>query len=109
MPVIMVTPVEAKLHLRVDHDDEDDLIAALIAAAYSTIEGYIFRKIYETEIARGEDVNGILVDEAINAAVLLVVAHLYANREAVTNYAARDLPMGVEWLITRYRDYSQGC
>ena len=79
-----VTLAEAKLHLRVDGTDEDALIAALIAAAYANVEGRIFRKVYDTdETIPAEDTTGIHVNEAINAAVLLIVGHLYAYREDV--------------------------
>ena len=76
--------VAAKLHLRVTEPDEDTLIAALIAAAYANVEGRIFRKVYDTdETIPAEDTTGIHANEAINAAVLLIVGHLYANREDV--------------------------
>lgn len=47
MPVIVVEPPadpvvslkEAKAHLRVDHDDDDDYIEGLVAAATATIDG----------------------------------------------------------------------
>jgi uncharacterized phiE125 gp8 family phage protein len=47
MPVIVVTPPEdpavsleeAKAHLRVDHDDDDDYIESLVAVATATIDG----------------------------------------------------------------------
>ncbi len=40
----------AKLHLRVDHDDEDDLIAGLIAAATRLSESHTNRKWIEQEL-----------------------------------------------------------
>ena len=36
---LVVSLEEAKVHLRVDHDDDDDYIEALIAAATATIDG----------------------------------------------------------------------
>ena len=35
----ILTLEEAKLHLRVDHDDDDDLIEALVAAVTARLDG----------------------------------------------------------------------
>lgn len=100
----------AKLHLRVDGDAENPLITALIAAAYLGVEGRIFRKVYDTaETIPDEDKTGIKVNEAINAAVLLIVGALYANREdVVTGVSCVALPMGSEFLITPYVNFAGG-
>lgn len=101
----------AKLHLRVDGSDEDTLIAAWIAAAYSNVEGRIFRKVYDTGATiPAEDTTGIHVNEAINAAVLLIVGHLYANREdVITGATSAAMPMGSEFLITPYINFAGGA
>ena len=98
----------AKLHLRVTEPDEDTLIAALIAAAYANVEGRIFRKVYDTaETIPAEDTTGIYVNEAINAAVLLIVGSLYAQREdVVVGVSVAQLPNGAEWLLAPYRVYA---
>lgn len=100
----------AKLHLRVDSSDEDTLISAWIAAAYSNVEGRIFRKVYDTaETIPEEDATGIKVTEAINAAVLLIVGHLYANREDVVIQGQPvALPQGSEYLLAPYVNYAGG-
>ena len=101
----------AKLHLRVTEPEEDTLITALIAAAYLSVEGRIFRKVYDAgETIPEEDTTGIHVNEAINAAVLLIVGHLYANREdVVAGATATQLPMGSEFLITPYINFAGGA
>lgn len=101
---------DAKLHLRVDGSDEETLIAAWIAAAYSNVEGRIFRKVYDTgDTIPEEDTTGIHVNEAINAAVLLIVGHLYANREdVITGATSTAIPMGSEFLITPYINFAGG-
>lgn len=43
------------------------------------------------------------VPASIRAAILLVVGHLYQNREAVTTGAAMQLPLGVQALVAPYR------
>lgn len=99
----------AKLHLRIDSSDEDTLIEAWIDAAYLAIEGTIFRKVYATEPEIPDaDRVAIAANEAINAAALLIVGHLYANREAIATAQAIELPMGAQWLLTPYINTAGG-
>lgn len=105
-----VTTAEAKVHLRVDHTEDDALITNLIAVAYQTIEGRIFRKVYaDPASVPTDDLTGIATNEAINAAALLIVGHLYANREDVIVGNASALPMGSDYLITPYVNYAGGA
>lgn len=96
-----------KLHLRTDGDEEDALINGWIAAAFLTIEGKIFRKLYETEVPEGDE-TGLVIDEAINTIALLLIGHLSANREAVAPGQMAEVPLGVEWLLTPYINTAGG-
>lgn len=99
----------AKLHLRVDGSAEDALITAWVEAAYLAVEGKVFRKVYDTEGDIPEaDKTGIATNEAINAAVLLILGHLYVNREAVTPGQVAVVPMGAEWLLVPYINTGEG-
>lgn len=99
----------AKLHLRVDDGtDEDALIGAWIAAAYLAIEGKIFRRVYSDAVPV-LDLTGILADEAINTAALLILGHLYAHREAVADGPKSEVPMGAEWLLVPYINFDGGA
>lgn len=49
------------------------------------------------------DVDGIELPNAIRAAILLMLGHLYANREASTEKAMSELPLGVETLLRPHR------
>ena len=69
-----------KLHLRVDSDDEDALIEAYIAAGISYIEQYCDRTLVEELDPDAE--NEMLLTGDVWAALLLLVGHWYANREA---------------------------
>lgn len=114
-----VTLQTAKMHLRVIADladvaphPEDTLITAWIGAAYLAVEGRIFRKVYEEGATiPAEDLTGIHTNEAINAAVLLILGHLYANREEVItgNVSAVQVPVGADWLLTPYVYYAGGA
>lgn len=70
----MITLDQAKVHLRVDHDSEDAYIQTQLDAAQDIVRDYL---------------NGIVVSQAnfriIDAAVLLVLGELYANREALAD------------------------
>lgn len=171
-----VTLAEAKLHCRVDHDDDDDLIEALIAAATGHLDGWsgILGRAIITQTWRQDygafadklrlplspaasitsityydgdnaqqtlatSVYGLFVDAAgpyvrlkpdqdwpgtytrpdavsvtyvagaaealpaVKAAILLLVGHWYANREAVSAEGMTDLPMGVSALLRPLR------
>lgn len=73
----MITLQDAKLHLRVDHDDEDDLIDWMLEAAIEGAEQYL-----NVEISTLADPE---LPAPIRAAVLLVVGDLYQNRERLTD------------------------
>lgn len=97
----------AKLHLRIDADEEDALIEGWIVAAYLAIEGEIFRKVYESSVPE-EDPTGVEVDEVINSAALFIIGHLNANREPVAPGQMAAIPLGVEWLLRPYKDTAGG-
>ena len=109
-----VAPVDlaaAKAHLRIDAEDtaEDGLIAGLVAAAKLAIEGKIFRRVYATSAPLDLDPEGMVVNAVINQAVLLIVGHLFANREAVAAGARVEVPMGVGWLLEPHVNYAGGA
>lgn len=174
-----ITLVEAKAQCRVDADDEDALIGALISAAVDLVDGEgtlgramitqtwaqwvpespgivrllmgPFQSLFSVEYF---DSDGVLqtavlgdfearragdfyevrpkegktwptaqnradaikityvagfgdaasdVPQGIRHALLLMVAHFYANREASTDLDLRDLPMAVDALLNRHR------
>ena len=98
----MIDLAKAKLHCHVDHDDEDTLIEAYIDAANEQIQAHLDRKVIATEAERLNE-NDLVDNKALDAARLLFVAHLYANREATTQ-ATIELPLGYWSLIQPYRD-----
>lgn len=76
-----------KSHLRVDSGtDEDTLLSAYLDAAEDAAIQYLNRNVYATEnevdaaIENGED-RPLLANAAFTAAVLYMVAEMYAKRE----------------------------
>ena len=89
----MLTLYEAQAHLRIDHNDEDELLQAYIDAAEQSVADYL----------------GIELPAAmpapVRAAILLRVADLYENREAVTDRSLYDNPTFAR-LLAPYRSLS---
>jgi len=93
-----------KLHLRVDDSAEDALIGLYVTAAEEFAMQFLGRMIYATELAQGLDTAGIVINPAIQAALLLIVGHLYANREDVlAGVSVAQLPNGSQYLMQPYR------
>lgn len=91
-------PIEViKKHLRVDHAGEDDLIELYAESALAWALWFCD--------------NPKLVEVAdfpasFKAALLLLIGHSYANREAiVTGTIATELPMAVDSLLWASRDW----
>ena len=93
----MPTLDQAKANLRVDHTDEDALIQSMIQAATYSVADYL-------DIAH-EDMELLAPPAPVEAAILLRVADLYENREAVTDRSLHDNPTFAR-LLAAYRRLS---
>ena len=59
------------------------------------------------KVAHRHAMDGMVVNEAIKAAVLLIVGSLYTQREDVVGgVSVAKLPNGAEWLLAPYRVYA---
>ena len=72
----MLTLTETKLHLRVDHSEEDALIEALMTTATAACADYLNMDAADLVVA---------VPAPVKSAALLMVAGLYENREDVSD------------------------
>lgn len=153
-PKSVLTLEQAKRHLRVDHEDDDEYIADLIAVAVGWLDGptgWLGRSlgmqtleanfpaciepearsypcppflgpVSETPSVDGQTIAvawqaGYLpavandpdapcaIPAPIRHAILLMIGHLYSNRDAVTASAAQPatLPLGVDALLAPFR------
>ncbi|PYB88885.1 head-tail connector protein [Pseudomonas sp. MB-090624] len=93
-----LVPLETvKKHLRVDDDSEDVLIDLYAESALSWALWYCDNP----KLVKAED-----FPASFKAALLLLVGHSYANREAiVTGTIAAELPLAVESLLWSSRDW----
>ena len=74
-----------------------------IAAAIQTAGNGLLR----AKVAHRQAMDGMVVNEAIKAAVLLIVGHLYVNREdVVAGVSVAQMPNGAEWLLQPYKVYA---
>ena len=102
-----LTLAQVKLNLKIDHDDEDSDIEALIDAAFIAFEDSTNRKLFAENIEIPKDVeNGIHVSTAIIQGAKLLIGHWYKNKETTGN--AQNLPMATEWLWKRHRFINMG-
>lgn len=77
--------------------------AAEQAAALQVAETTYMRAL----VAYRQAFDGIVVNDTIKAAVLLIVGHLYANREdVVVGASVASLPHGADYLLQPYKVYA---
>lgn len=98
----IITLETAKLHLKVDTTDDDTMIEIYLGAAERAAMDYCNRTIYGAE-GVGSDLDGVVINDAIKAAILLNLGHLYVNREGVDTVQKQELPMGIQSLLQPYR------
>ncbi len=108
-PSLVLTLDMAKKHLNVVSNRDDELIKLQLRAATIACEGYIERKLCATEeqvqALQAQGIRAVLLDDLLNAGILLMLGHLYANREeVVTGTIATRMPVGSEqcWAHKRY-------
>lgn len=102
--LIMITLEQVKKQCRIESDItyEDDLLNGYIASARDHVQMHLDRTIYPDAVP-SEDEYSLVDNASIDQAMLLLVAHWYANREAVSETAMSEVPMGVRHLLQPYR------
>lgn len=106
----LVTIEEARQHCRVDSDD-DQMLTLYGGAAEDAAQEFLNRRVYKDEddlaaavLAGTAGCDPIVVNDAIRAAVLLTLGHLYANREnVIVGSAVSEMKEGTRSLLWPYR------
>lgn len=106
----MLTKELVKTHCRIDTDfnGDDALLDLYTGAAARYVQTWTRRTLYETENSPGynDDPDSILLNDDVKAAMLLLIGHWYANREAVNiGNITTEVPFAVEALLQPYRIY----
>ena len=89
---MILTNEEVKAHLRIQHDEEDDLIDGFIAQAEAVAEDYCRVQFPEP------------APEPVRLAVLLMVSHYYENRDNPDRQVYMTMRTAFENLLYPYRD-----
>ncbi|HDY9248939.1 TPA: phage gp6-like head-tail connector protein [Klebsiella pneumoniae] len=89
-----ITLAEAKLHCRIDGNDEDVLIQAYIDAALEVCQKHIGKR-FE---------NGLAFTPAIKIGCLMFVSQLYEYRTTLSDVDVKEVPFAVSALWSVYRD-----
>ena len=97
----MINLNDAKLHLRVDGNEEDSIIQLYVDAALEKTSAILGRKIIATDATPSNETE-VVFNPALKAACLLYIGMLFAHREAVSNGLA-ELPLGYYDLLRPYR------
>lgn len=92
----MLTLAETKLHLRVDHNDEDALIAAMMETAQAACADFLNMEVDDLDTD---------APAPVKSAALLLVGTLYENRESQGDRPYNKNP-AFEMLLNPYRAYS---
>lgn len=104
-----VTLAEAKTHLRVAIDDDDDYISTLITAARQHVEDYQNRVYASYTIGEGDKavtVEAEIMPATVKVACLLLIGHFYDNRSAVSEKQMYEVPLTVKRLLDPHRIHS---
>ncbi|WP_437891132.1 head-tail connector protein [Phytobacter sp. V91] len=102
----MSTTIEIlRAQCRIDSDDstEDEMLLIYFGSAKRKAENFINRKLYETEVPES-DPDGLLIENDVLLALLLLSGHWYENREQVNvGNIVTSFPFGFESLLEPYR------
>ena len=99
---MIVTVDEVKTHLRIQHDEEDEYIAGLIAQAQTAAEDYC-RVAFEPADEQDQPVEYI-VPEPVRLAVILMASFYYENRDIPDMTTYKAMRMAFDSLLYPYRD-----
>ena len=89
---MILTIEEVKAHLRIQHDEEDELIEGFIAQAQAVAEDYCRVQFEDT------------APEPVRLAALLMVSHYYENRDNPDRQVYMTMRIAFENLLYPYRD-----
>lgn len=108
----VVTLEELKAQMRVDFEDEDDIIALYGSAAEDAVIEGTRRTLEELKRMGYAEKNdgsrdGELFPDRLKLAILILAAHNYRNREPVASVAQNPVPYSLEVYCKPYRKLTE--
>ena len=98
---MIISLAEAKTHLRIEHDEEDEYLTGLILQAQAAAEDYC-RISFEPYLnGDGEEADA---PEPVRLALLLFVGFYYENRDIPDMTTYKAMRMAFDSLLYPYRD-----
>ena len=98
---MIISLTEAKTHLRIEHDEEDEYLTGLILQAQAAAEDYC-RVSFEPYL--NEDGEEIDAPEPVRLALLLFVGFYYENRDIPDMTTYKAMRRAFDSLLYPYRD-----
>ena len=98
---MIISLAEAKTHLRIEHDEEDEYLTGLILQAQAAAEDYCRVSFEPYTNEAGEETDA---PEPVRLALLLFVGFYYENRDIPDMTTYKAMRMAFDSLLYPYRD-----
>ncbi|EMM2358375.1 head-tail connector protein [Citrobacter freundii] len=95
---------ELRYQCRIDSDDdtEDVMLELYLNASLKHAEKITNRHLYDNVVPDG-DHDGMVIDDDIKLALMLLVSHWYENREPISKDSVNKIPFGVDAILKQHR------
>ena len=106
----LVSLEEARFHLRAEPDYPAEQITLYLSAAEESAQDFLNRRVFADQVTLDAAVTDgsageapMVVNYSIKAAILLITAHLHANRENTSPVKLEAIPMGAHSFLWPHR------
>lgn len=95
---------ELRYQCRIDSDDdaEDVMLELYLNASLKHAEKIVNRHLYDDAVPE-DDPDGLVIDDDVKLALMLLVSHWYENREPVSHDSVNTIPFGVKSIFEQHR------
>lgn len=95
---------ELRYQCRIDSDDdtEDVMLTLYLNASLKHAEKITNCRLYDNAVP-DDDPDGVVIEDDIKLALMLLVSHWYENREPVSSDSVNTIPFGVDAILKQHR------